>query len=71
MKKKLKLFVWEGVFVDYTSGIAVALASSKEEAIETFKSLDLSESSIEELENTEPKVHKVTTPYATYVYGGG
>lgn len=31
-KNELKLYVWEGVLTDYTSGIAFALASSVEEA---------------------------------------
>lgn len=32
MKKKLKLFVWENVLTDYTSGIIFALATSVENA---------------------------------------
>ena len=31
-RKKLKLYVWDGVLTDWTSGIAFALATSPEEA---------------------------------------
>ncbi len=34
MSKKLRLYVWDGVLEDYTSGIAFALASSPEEAFQ-------------------------------------
>ena len=34
MKKKLKLFVWQNVLRDYTSGIAFALAETEQEARE-------------------------------------
>lgn len=34
MENNLKLFVWRGVLVDYTSGIAFALAETEEEARE-------------------------------------
>jgi len=32
MKRNLKLYVWEGVLADYTSGIMFALATSADEA---------------------------------------
>lgn len=32
MRKKLRLYVWEHVLIDYSEGIMFALASSKEEA---------------------------------------
>lgn len=32
MKAKLKLYVWEGVLEDYTSGVMFALAESTEHA---------------------------------------
>jgi hypothetical protein len=32
MRKKLKLYVWEDVLTDYTSGIMFALATSSDEA---------------------------------------
>ena len=32
MKKKLKLFVWQDVLTDYTSGIAFAIAETEQEA---------------------------------------
>lgn len=32
MRKKLKLYVWEDVLTDYTSGVMFALATSVDEA---------------------------------------
>ena len=32
MKAQMKLYVWHGVFTDYTNGIAFALATSEEQA---------------------------------------
>lgn len=65
MGKKLKLYVWEDVLTDYTSGIMVALAPDVETARKliaekmTYKTSDLEK---------EPQV--VTEPSAFYVYGG-
>ena len=65
-RKKLKLYVWEDVLRDYTSGIAFALAESPEEARElVIKKLggnheDLCDS---------PKC--IETKEGFYVYGGG
>jgi hypothetical protein len=36
MAKRLKLYVWEDVLTDYTSGVMFALASSVEEARDTI-----------------------------------
>ena len=32
----MKLYVWEGVFADYTSGMAVALAPTRQEAVDAI-----------------------------------
>jgi hypothetical protein len=70
MKKKLKLFVWEGVLTDWTSGMAVAYAYSAEEAVELLKK-QLGGNNFEgtKLDGVEPIV--VEGAAAFYVYGGG
>jgi hypothetical protein len=64
----LKLYVWTNVLADWSSGMIVALAHSKEEALELVKSecgsLEFNEASV-----TEPKVY--TQPHAECVWGGG
>lgn len=65
--KDLKLFVWEGVLVDYTEGVMFALAPDVETArkmlltqISTYDETDLAK---------EPDVY--TEPFALAVCGGG
>lgn len=65
----LKLYVWEDVLTDYTSGtsgIAFALAESVEQARELIKEKGLFH--IEHL-NSGPLV--VDQPEGFYLYGGG
>lgn len=73
---KLKMFVWEDILTDYTSGIVCVLAHSKEEAYEVMKrkSEDQEEGwfwkwALEEVINMEPKV--IEKPDAVGVSGGG
>lgn len=68
----LKLFVWQGVLCDYTSGIAFALAKNVEEAreailVEYRKELNDLEFA-KELE-AEPIVAEVTQGF--FLFGGG
>ncbi len=66
MDNGLKLFVWEDVLRDYTSGMMVALAHDVDEARALLrKELDYSNEM-----NAEP-THVVENPAAFYVYGGG
>ncbi len=67
----LKLYVWEGIFTDYTDGLAVALANSVEEARElVIKRLPYDDGGyIEEIRNKQPQI--ATEPGAFYVLGGG
>jgi hypothetical protein len=64
--KKLKLFVWENVFTDYTDGVAFAYAENSEEARKLI---------IEKLEYNhedlciEPR--EINKKEAFYSYGGG
>jgi len=70
MEEKLKLFVWEGVLVDFTAGMMVALAHDVEEARKLLKQKllqDHLECPGSDLDD-EPTV--VTSPSAFYVWGG-
>lgn len=69
--RPLKLFVWEGVLTDYTSGVMLALAEDVDEARQLIypgwtpetsgtRAIDL---------RAEPKVHD--GPVGFYVWGGG
>jgi len=73
--KNLKLYVWEGVFCDYTCGMAVALAYTKEEAIQTLvKETGWGEETVrQEIDSVEPEVIQIKDrkkPIAWYVEGG-
>ena len=65
----MKLFIWEDVLRNYTSGMAVAYAETLEEAIESFGGC------IDEDQLGRPtKVIDCATdktPFGTYVWGGG
>ena len=66
-EKKLKLFVWENVLRDYTSGVMFALAPN----VDTARKMLLKKCNyipLEDLGQT-PKVH--TKPFACKVWGGG
>ena len=67
MNPNLKLYVWEGVLVDYTSGIMFALATSVGEA----RKLILNESdtfTVKRDLKKEPAVY--TTKVGFYLWGG-
>lgn len=72
-RKKLKLFVWEGVLADYSSGIAFALAYSVDEArMLVLKKLGYDSNTPKRLLtefDSEPLICE--TPEAFYKYGGG
>lgn len=64
----MKLFVWEDVLQDYSSGMAVAYAETLEEALEHF------EDCIADQLGKPTRVVDCSTdkaPFGTYVYGGG
>jgi hypothetical protein len=67
MNEKLKLFVWEDVLTDYTSGVMFALAPD----VETARKLLLEKCSYLPKEDLmkEPSVY--TKPFALDVWGGG
>ena len=65
-RPKLRLYVWEGVLADYTSGMAVALAESPAHARQLLeKRMGRLDSDLLSAPLT------VTKPAAFYVYGGG
>lgn len=71
----MKLYVWEGVLADYTSGIAFALANSVEEAKSAILHKYACEvggknsALINELKNSEPQI--IDTVEGFFVFGGG
>ena len=65
---KLKLYIWTGVLTDWTSGMIVALAESKEAALELVKN-ECGKSEFNEASANEPKVYE--NPHAECVWGGG
>lgn len=78
-KGPLMLHVWEEVLTDYTSGMAFAIARSKEEAAMLAMNNDPhfpredDDMGVVELINTKEgySVHPLNKPYGNHVYGGG
>ena len=71
-RNKLKLYIWRGIRVDYTSGIGFAIATLKEEAIEAIHKI--SEpwewgAYAGELLVKEPEIHD--PPFGGWISGGG
>ncbi len=71
-RKRNKLFVWEGVLTDYSSGMVVALAPSLEAAYALLET-QFGEYSMTEIRATEPTVIDSLTcePQEWHVSGGG
>jgi len=70
MKQELKLFIWEGVLTDYTSGMVAILAKDLEHARKVFKKKFPNEDYV--LNDFFGKPHEVVKKAdAFYVYGGG
>lgn len=66
MKKKLSLYVWEDFMLDWSGGLAFAIAGSEEEARELIEvQYGFSPSEWGRL-----SVHDLVTPYANAVSGG-
>lgn len=67
----LKLYVWEDVLYDWTSGLAVALTHSAEEAKALLIANGIDEDHWQgtKLDGVEPDVYE--SPAAAWVYGGG
>jgi hypothetical protein len=63
------LYVWTGVLCDYSCGMAVAIADSEEEALETFDESHVRTA----LSGETPQVIPMDTrkSYAWYAWGGG
>jgi hypothetical protein len=71
MKRNLKLFVWEGVFCDWTCGVAFALAETPEEAraILTNQSKDWEKEEFKTELSSNPKVYE--DKMGIHTRGGG
>ena len=76
----LKMFVWEGVFADYTSGMACVLANDLQEAIACLKKKYPDEARhikddgkiIEDYDSENGEYPKIIEkPEAFIVWGGG
>lgn len=72
MKRSLKLFVWEDVLTDYTSGVMFTLAPDVETArkiLQEASGFTSPGNSVEEDLKAEPLV--VESPKGFLVWGGG
>ena len=67
VKKKLKLYVWEDVLTDYTSGVMFALATSADEA----RSLILKKCDYVPSDDLAQEPKCIETPEGFAVWGGG
>lgn len=67
VKPSLKLYVWEGVFADYSTGIAFALAESNTQAQE----LIMQDRTWGRIELESAPIIINNTPYGTSINGGG
>ena len=65
-----KLFVWDGVFCDYTCGVAFAVAKDVTEARSILKAKLPEWDKGYDLDH-KPKVIYLTKPYGNIVRGGG
>jgi len=70
MNPKLKLFVWKDVLMDWSKGVAFALAENLEEAKKLLrKELPFSVDDFEREFTKEPEVYE--SPMAFALWGGG
>lgn len=67
-KRILKLFVWEGVLIDYTDGIMFALAYDVEHARKIILKKNNLDAVRRDIKN-KPDIYR--TPKGFAVYGGG
>lgn len=66
-KRKLKLYVWDGIYCDYSCGGAFAIASSLEDARKQLDKVN----SMNDHNNQTPKVFSLTSRRAYGWCGGG
>ncbi len=65
--EKLKLFVWEGVLTDWSSGMVCVLAKDLEQAIQLIKEKDSTAASSMDMS----VVRVIEKPEALVIWGGG
>jgi hypothetical protein len=68
---KLKLYVWEEVLTDWTSGVVFALANNPEEAIKALKKAGLNKDRIDGIKVDGVLPEEVTTVKGFLCWGGG
>jgi hypothetical protein len=68
---KLKLYVWDGVLTDYSSGIVFALAESPKAAIKMLLAKGLGDHHVKGtmIDGVKPKMYR--RPVCRFVHGGG
>ena len=68
-KKKMKVFVWDDVLTDYTSGMMVAIAPTVEEARDALRKecIYIMDDDL----NKQPKEFDLTETAAFLCWGGG
>jgi len=71
MKKKLKLYVWTEFKVDYTPGLAFAIADSEDEAKKMLEKKGVRVFGGNYSCWGDLTVHPLTKKIAEFVYGGG
>ncbi len=71
MKRKMRLYVWEGVLTDYTDGVMVAVAPSVAEARKVLRAQHPDSSMVEMDSAQEPTEIDLSKPWALAVWGGG
>lgn len=69
-RKRLKLYVWDGVLCDWTCGVAFALASSPEEAKKQLLE-QIDESHWDGLKLDGEPYTEYDEPFGGFCYGGG
>ena len=66
--RKLKIYIWDNVLCDYSSGIIVVCASSVDNARKIAKDAHPSERNIDD---NEPIIMDIKQRYIAECYGGG
>ena len=69
-RKKMKLYVWEGVLVDYSPGVMFAVATSAEEARQVILKDHNLPSVQKDLKGT-PDEYDLSKPEGFICWGGG
>jgi hypothetical protein len=66
-QEPMRLYIWRGVFCDYTCGIAFCMAHNLEEAFSIMK-VQMETWEFPQLDG-DPEIHE--EPFGAYLWGGG